>query len=187
MPRWISLSLDAGSRPRWAGRVRPKIQRGALAKERPNLLKNANLCSIMRLYYAGCADIRAFDDDVFRRGASPCRPTFRRTCRARPDLCMSWFSWWRSSPSPAPLAASGLRHVALDRGLARRLAKPASTCALDCLQFAELTKATKPFRKPQSPLISFPSARQLRGDRGSCISGGGRASRRIGGAMRDDG
>ena len=137
------------------------------ARERgPNILKNANLCSIMRLYYAGRADIRAFDDDVFRRGASPCRPTFRRTCRARPDLCMSWFSWWRSSRSQAPLAASGLRNVALDRGLARRLAKPASTCALDCPPICRGKEATKPFRKPQSVLMSFPSARQLRGDKG---------------------
>ena len=120
----------------------------------------------MRLYYAGCADISAFDDDVFRRGASPCRPTFRRTCRARPDLCMSWFSWWRSSRSQAPLAASGLRNVALDRGLARRLAKPASTCALDCPPICRGKGATKPFRKPQSVLMSFPSARQLRGDKG---------------------
>ena len=64
------------------------------------------------------------------------------------------------------LLASGLRNVALDRGLARRLAKPASTCALDCPPICRGKGATKPFRKPQSVLMSFPSARQLRGDKG---------------------
>ena len=56
-----------------------------------------------------------------------------------------------------------LRSIEVSLGASRNPLRPARWIAL---QFAEARKATKPFRKPQSVLMSFPSARQLRGDKG---------------------
>jgi len=67
--RWISLSLDTSVDLHLDGRDESGHKfGGALAKEKPNLLKNTNLCSIMRMYYAGPTDIRVLVHDVFRHG-----------------------------------------------------------------------------------------------------------------------
>src|SRR5580704_4480573 len=57
----------------------------------------------------------------------------------------------------------------------RRLAKLASTCALDCLQVRRGKESAKPFRKPQSLLMSFPvgtpTSRRLRGLENEVLEG----------------
>jgi hypothetical protein len=202
--RWVSLSLDTSVDLHLDGRDESGHRFGGAHEREPNLPKSANLSSIMRLYYAGLADVRALVHDVFRHDASPCRPMFRRTvshCRFPPGSLhvMVFMVAFLLIPGAACLRPGfgTLRPIEVSL---RRLAKPASTRALDCPPSSQRQRIGKSFRKPQSMLMSFPvGTRTSRRFRGSCISAesialahppllwGKRASRRIGGARRNEG
>jgi hypothetical protein len=103
----------------------------------------------MRMYYAGLADIRMLVHDVFRHGASPCRPTFRRTPLIAGPVEILHVMVFMVAVLLIPGAACYVRawDVVLDRGPPPAPREPASTFALDCPQVRRDKEIGKSFWK----------------------------------------